>query len=702
MIRLLNNLSIKTRMFLSVALFLGTLFLSMISAYTSIGSNVDFATQEKKGDLYQRPLADILYEIGRLRLFVAQGPQAQKTDALAASVQTINTAMDALAKAQEAVGEDLQFTPQGLSSRGRENLALDRVQTKWKALAASFLTQPVTANDEAIASFIADIRGMISHSGDTSNLILDPDLDTYYLMDATLLALPQTLDRLSAIGAALADKLAKGPLDADDRTEAAVMARMLSEADMDRIKGDMDTSLKEDPNFYGTDPVYQKTAPGLLTGYVDAGTSLLSFLQQAAKGHAVDPAQFASAVEATLQKGHVFLATGYGELDRMLDNRIAHYESQQMQSILTSIAGIIVSMIFFMMVVYTITQPLGSLTSTMHRLASNDLNVPVAFTEARSEIGLIAQSIQTFKENGQQMEKMKAEQADVEKKMAAEKKSFITRLADAFEASVGGIVTAVSAASQQLQASAQDLSSASTHTNDRAAHVTIASDHTSSNVQVVAASAEELNASIGEILRQVRDAANMIADATHQIEATHGRFQALADSSVKIGEVVGLINQIAGQTNLLALNATIEAARAGEAGKGFAVVAGEVKNLAGQTAKATEEITSNITAMQNETAEAVEAIQVISRVVESVQDATRNISAAVTQQSAATQEIAHSIGAVSTSAQEVNEDISEVSQAAQSSLSGARQVLAAAESLSSHATQLEGEVSQFVRQIQAS
>lgn len=702
MIRLLNNLSIKARMFLSVALFLGTLFLSMVSAYTSIGSNVDFAVQEKKGDLYQRPLADILYEMGRLRLFVAQGLQSSPKADWQASIQTIHTAMTALAKAQADVGEDLQFTPQGLSSRGRDNLALERVQAKWKDLSAALLAEPSTATDDAIASFIADIRGMISHSGDTSNLILDPDLDTYYLMDATLLALPQTLDRLASIGASLADKLAKGPLAADDRTEAAVMARMLSEADMDRLKGDMDTSLKEDPNFYGIDPAYQKTAPGLLTGYIEASTTLLNLLQQAAKGDSVNPTLFAQTVTSALEKAHVFLATGYGELDRMLDNRIEHYQAQQRQSLLISIAGIIVSMIFFMMVVYTITQPLGSLTSTMHRLASNDLTVPVSFTEARSEIGLIAKSIQTFKENGQQMERMKAEQADVEMKMAAEKKSFIARLADAFEASVGGIVTAVSAASQQLQASAQDLSSASTHTNDRAAHVTTASDQTSSNVQVVAASAEELNASIGEILRQVREAANMISDATNQIESTQGRFQALADSSVKIGEVVGLINQIAGQTNLLALNATIEAARAGEAGKGFAVVAGEVKNLAGQTAKATEEITSNITAMQNETAEAVEAIQVISRVVESVQDATRSISAAVTQQSAATQEIAHSIGAVSTSAQEVHEDIEAVSEAAQSSLSGAKQVLAAADSLSSHATQLEGEVSQFVRQIQAS
>jgi len=703
MIPLLNNLSIKTRMLLSVALFLGTLLLTMYSAYTSIGANVTFAVQEKKGDLYQRPLAELLHSMGALRVDLALA-RSGKGDAatITGQIDSIHKSMLALKEAQDAVGVDLQFTDTGLKSRGRENLKYETVLAKWQALVKAIESEAKGGHDEALASVVADVRGMIGHSGDTSNLILDPDLDSYYLMDITLLALPQTMDRLATIGAMFYPLLETGELTTQQRTEAAVLSRMLSEADVSRVVADMDTSLKEDPNFYGRSQAYQDIAPKLVEDYSTKSKAFIAQLDCIAKGEKVAPAAFLASLREAQDSAHHFLVSGYHELDALLSTRIAEYENQQSHSILMSLIGIVVSLLFFFVVVRTITHPLAGLTKIMRRLASNDFDANVEYTEARSEIGLIANSVQIFKDNGLKMEVMKAEQAKHDEDAALEKKRFMARLIGEFEASIGNIVSTVASASRELQSNALSLSEMSRGTSEKAVTVAAASEETSVSVQVVASSAEELTASIGEISKQIAESSQMITLAVRRIHETNETVKGLASSSGKIGEVVQLINAIAGQTNLLALNATIEAARAGEAGKGFAVVASEVKHLATQTAKATEEITASIHSMQNETDNAVAAIKSIEDVIQQISSVSGGIATAVSQQASATQEIAKNIQQVSVSTAEVSDNIARVTRDTDLSLEGVGEVLHAAGNLSQQSDKLKSEVNHFVDQMRVS
>ena len=700
--KLFNNLSIRARLMISLLLFFLTLGFASLQGYNSIGLNIDFATQEKKGNLYQRPLAQIMEAIGKIRVELAHG-DAASADEIKGQQERITAQMKLVQQAQNEVGEDLQFTDQGLSSRGRDNLKFEKVLAKWQDISSNISSGKLASVDEALVSYMADIRGMVAHSGDTSNLILDPDLDSYYLMDITLLALPQTLDRLSVIGSSLYPKLTSGQeITQDSKTEIAVMAQMLEESDGARIVAEMDISLKEDANFYGTSSTWQKNGPELLNAYKAANADLVAVLRDIAKSGTVTPDAFHQAFLKAQGAAFTFLSKGYDELDLMLDYRIKSYADQQAQSLLVSFVGALASFLFFLLIVNTITKPLKSLTGTMARLANNDIFVDVEYVNAKSEIGDIAASIQVFKDNAMRIEMMKKEQIDSENRAEQNKKKALTEMANSFEASVGDIVQTVASAGTELQASAEGLAQISQSTNRQTSFVASASNTASSNIQTVASAAEELTASISEISRLVNDSSYKAKDAVEQIQRANQTVQGLVTSSAEIGDVVKLINDIAAQTNLLALNATIEAARAGEAGKGFAVVAGEVKNLANQTAKATEEISARINSIQQVAGSAVDVIQAVGTIVDSINESTTNISSAVTQQSSATKEIAANAQQVAVGTQDVTTRISSVTKAVEESEHSSEEVLNAARELSVQSEKLKKEVFQFLNRVKAS
>jgi methyl-accepting chemotaxis protein len=346
-----------------------------------------------------------------------------------------------------------------------------------------------------------------------------------------------------------------------------------------------------------------------------------------------------------------------------------------------------------------ISGPIGAMTGAMGTLAGGDLDVHIPGQENKNEIGEMASAVQVFKENAIRVKEMEEEAKQQEIKAAKEKTRLMNQMADDFQASVGGVVETVSSASTQLQSSAQSMTAISEETSTQATAVAAASEEASTNVQTVASAAEELSSSITEISRQVSQSSQIAGEAVTAAGKADEMVQGLAMSAQKIGEVVAMITDIADQTNLLALNATIEAARAGDAGKGFAVVASEVKNLANQTAKATEEIGGQIGGIQSATEESVQAIQGITKTIGEIDEIASAIAAAVEEQGAATSEIARNVEQAAQGTGEVSSNIAGVTQAAAEAGSTSSQVLGAANELSEQSELLKTEVEKFMDQV---
>ena len=352
-------------------------------------------------------------------------------------------------------------------------------------------------------------------------------------------------------------------------------------------------------------------------------------------------------------------------------------------------------------IVRSITASIGSVVKPMGRLAKGDLAIEIPHQGARTEIGAIADAVQVFKDGLIRMRAL--EEETVHARLAAEeqRKAGMRQLANTFEAAVGGIITTVMSAATELQATAQSMAGTATETATRSTTVAAAAEEAAINVNTVAAAAEELGSSVQEIGRQVDGSAELARLAVAEADRTSELVQALKGTVAKIGDVVGMISTIAGQTNLLALNATIEAARAGEAGRGFAVVAVEVKELASQTARATDEISTQIASIQASTGGAVTAINAIATRIREISNVATSIAAAVEEQGAATQEIVRNVAQAATGTGQVTTNIAGVAGAAEETGAAASQVLTSASELSRQSEHLSAEVQSFLHTVRA-
>jgi methyl-accepting chemotaxis protein len=349
----------------------------------------------------------------------------------------------------------------------------------------------------------------------------------------------------------------------------------------------------------------------------------------------------------------------------------------------------------------SISQPVRRITSVMGELATGNTGVDIPGAQRGDEIGEMAAAVEVFRQNMIETDRLRAEQEEAERRSAEEKRAAMMALADRFDASVGEVVSEVANAATRMQSTAQEMSGSTDQTDSQATAVAAATEQAATNVQTVASATEELDSSINEISQQVGNAASITRRAVSEADKTNETVRSLAEAAQKIGDVVELINSIASQTNLLALNATIEAARAGDAGKGFAVVASEVKNLANQTAQATEEISSQIAGMQGVTGETVQAIEGIGKTISEVNEIAGSIAAAVEEQGAATREIARNVQEAARGTQEVSSNIGGVQQAASVSGQSARDVLEAAQAMSQHSQVLREQVESFLGEIRA-
>ncbi|HEY4164419.1 MAG TPA: methyl-accepting chemotaxis protein [Dongiaceae bacterium] len=598
--------------------------------------------------------------------YIANGDQAS-LGRLPTQRKTVADAIDAL---QASVKNDerlkmLQDAEDGINAA---NTDLDQA-IKLRSDLQKLRDEGMTPNDTAIVSAMDSFYAEKKDSGDLTSALIAGEAR------AALAAMRMDLSRL---------------LDANDNSALDALPK-----DYDQVKKKL-AELRE--RTFDEAPLAKiKATEQKLDTYIAAASQIAPMQAQLVPLSAkLDTA--VGAVSATLGK---LVKSSNASLDQSTAaNNAAISSSIRFGIIIAAIAVLLGAGIGFS-VARGITKPVAGMTQAMGTLAGGDTTVEIPAQGRKDEIGRMAAAVQVFKENMIETDRLRKEQEEAKKRSEAEQRQAMLDLAAKFESSVGGVVEGVSASAAELQATAESMSATAEETSRQSTAVAAASEQTTQNVQTVASATEELSASIGEIGNQVNESNRIVGEAVRQAGETTAKVQGLSEAAQKIGEVVRLINDIAGQTNLLALNATIEAARAGESGKGFAVVASEVKILATQTAKATEEIAGQVRAIQDATASSAQAIEAITRTIGRVNEISTSIASAVEEQGAATQEISRNVQQAAQGTTEVSSNITGVTRAAQDTGAAASQVLGAATELGKNGALLKTQVDQFLRTVRA-
>lgn len=674
MFAFLNKYSIRARMMLAVALFITTLLLSMHAAHQSIQSNVIFAQKEQAGVKYLYPLFGMLHAIQKAHLNIAENNDS----ALQKHMGDFNSQLAALEKAHEETKETLELEEDVPASLNGE----------WQKVSSQLNGNDREGSVRQLGTIVAKLRGYIAQISDISNLILDPDLDSYYVMDAFSQVSPQNLERLAQISSEIY------PVEGENtkNIKQAVFATMLSESDMARIKNDLQTAMKEDENFYGKSETLETTLTSSLEAFTSTQQELVTMLEKLSQNEFIANEDFSKVLSGASQSSYALAMSAMKEMDILLEARVDAYNLEDWINISIGIAGILISLGFYLVIAQSLITPLKSLTACMNELASGKTELDVPHREAQAEIGSIAAAVEVFRQNAITIETSKVQ-----------RKQDMARLSTSFQTRVQSIVGSVAAASTELSHTAELMSQSIAESSNNAQDAATSSQETYDNVQAVAAAAEEMSSTIKEISSQTQIVNTLISESTEKVRGADAFAGELQAASQQVRNVIQLISGISSQINLLALNATIESARAGEAGKGFAVVANEVRTLAGQTDKSIQDIEKVINNMLSASGGVITALSTIRESVEQIFTSSAGVASAVEEQSVVVNDIAQNMHVATSKTEAVKGYVTTVCELAGEADQNAQQVLLASKDLSQQAEQqaeqLESDMKSFLAEI---
>ena len=645
---------------LSFSLPIAVLLYFMIAGFNR---DIRFAEQELAGIEFQRPIHDLSRALSR-HDWLSRADKVVESE-LASEQGKIDQSLQRLDGLERKLGETLQVNEAALAQRQRTSSLPRELSASWQRY-KSERAQLTPEVDEARHRTLAEqARKLAAHVIDTSNLILDPDLDSFYLVDGICIGLPRLQNHLAELRLLVRKSFAKPELAMADVVNLVSTGRLIKEADYDPVVNSIRTALAEDINFHGISNSMRQIEPGL-DSFIVAIDSLLGQLSITesnrldGRGAEIDQL-IAKALEASYQLGNI----GERELTELLLIRSKEFRNGRLWSLLLTALALAIAVGLVAIVARSITVPLANCVTGLQSLANRDLTRRMN-VKSDSEIGEISAAVD--------------------------------QAADGMLAAIRSIRSGASelnrAADRQTDVSSQ-MSTNAEMTSQQAHRTSLVAEQVNNNTQAVSLAMNELSTAIREIANNTHQAARVATDAVQLAATTNSTVAKLGQSSAEIGEVIKVITSIAEQTNMLSLNATIEAARAGEAGKGFAVVANAVKELAKQTANATETIRRKIDVTQSDIRDSVAAISRISQTIQQINDFQNSIAGAVEEQTVVTRDISRNVADAAKGTLEITQNVIQVAKAAEGTAAGAAATRSAAEDATRLATQLNELVSQF-------
>ncbi len=650
------TLSLTKRFSALLLLFAGITVAVLYLLVIARNEPINFGRAELSGNVYQRALEKAMGGMMRHRIIAQRALYGEKAsvDQLVELQKFVDEAFSDLYRVDSKWGESLQFTDAGLKSRKREHYKVETVNQEWNDLKGKVNSLKPAESNDLHAHLIGDLRTMVVHAGDTSNLILDPDLDSYYLMDITLLALPQIQDRIQNIIVEIEPWIRRQNVSVEDRVKASVFVAMMTEADLGRVQGDFQTVLNEDPNFYGTVETLQTKLSPVHQKFATSYTEMIDLVKRLSEGNPDSVEKFIQISDRALSSSFEYWGASVDELDNLLNARVTFHENSKVKAGILSVLCLLISLAIAQFFMRYLIRNLQEIVDVLDRSSHEVSNA------------------------------------------SSQSASSATTLSEAS--------TEQAASLQQTMASVEQISAMVSQNAESA-------QKTQEAVDLNRRVSEDGSRSVDEMLEAIGEIRNTNDEILTQMETSNKEFSEIVKIISEIGEKTNVINEIVFQTKLLSFNASVEAARAGEHGKGFAVVAEEVGNLAQMSGNAAKQITDMLSDSIKKVNEIVERTKTrVDELVEVGKDKTamgqataqkcreslNKIIANAQGVAAMITEITHASKEQAQGIQEINKAISQLDQVTQQNSSVAQQSSAQADELSAEAKTLSVAVNKLV------